>query len=222
MGEKYSVHLIFIFFPNNIIHPSSHLLKKAWPWYLTETDQCFLCGSCSLTLCPTHSPLSNLRSSWLGRTLSSILMEKINTLIISFSISFSSISKLGHSLQSQLDFCPRSQLFCLLLEFGIFFQGEWELYFLDTFHFPFVSKVFHEADSDGVRYPVCLLASALGINTGRGRGRKLEKAEVKLQNKPTASASQSAGGAPEQDRPIRVFACWVKMTGPSIPTLISH
>ena len=160
------MHLVFLlFFHKDVRQVSSHLLMGM---HLVSHQNCpkHFCISCSLILCSSPSPSSNPSSSGLGSKLPFTLVEKINTLIISFtSLSFL-LPNQQTSLQSQLAFQPRPIVFYIfLLEFGISFQGKWELLYVPSiFYFPFViSYVLQEAGSDGVQYSACLLGSALRI-----------------------------------------------------------
>lgn len=47
-----------------------------------------------------------------------------------------------------------------------------------------------------------------------GRGRKLERAEVKLQPAQKPQQTRVLKEAQKQDRPVGVFSCWIKMAKP--------
>ena len=117
------MHLVFLlFFHKDARQLSSHLLMGI---YLVshQNHPKHFCISCSLILCSSPSPSSNLSSSRLGTKLPFTLKEKINTLIISFHFPFLSTSKLANFFRVNLLFSP-DLLFCLLyLSFGI-----WDLF----------------------------------------------------------------------------------------------
>ena len=72
------------------------------------------CISCSLILCSSPSPSSNLSSSRLGTKLPFTLKEKINTLIISFHFPFLSTSKLANFFTESTCFQPRPVVLSLI------------------------------------------------------------------------------------------------------------
>lgn len=120
------MHLVFLlFFHKDARQLSSHLLVGI---YLVshQNHPKHFCISCSLILCSSPSPSSNLSSSRLGTKLPFTLKEKINTLIISFHFPFLSTSKLANFFTESTCFSTQTCCFVsyiFLLEFGIYFQG---------------------------------------------------------------------------------------------------
>ena len=193
------MHLVFLlFFHKDVRQLSSHLLMGMHLVSLCNCSKLF-CISCSLLLCSNPSPSSNLSGSRLEIKLPFTLMEKINTLIISFHIPFLSTSKLVNSFTESTCFSAQTCCFVsyiFLLEFRISFQGEWELLYVPSiFYFPFViSYVLQEAGTDGVQYSACLLGSALRIKAGRKKGKSSEMGRSEAITQPNSPTIQSTGG----------------------------